>query len=102
VVAVGRHHRSVFGEALSSHVKAGIHSDAYINTRSIRQTIDVDSGHGQAAVFGFIVAFDGLYHGYHSRGGAQGGGAETTNAVVSGLDLILVFNYFLTEAFFSR
>ena len=65
-------------------------------------SLDVVSGLVKAAVFGFIVALMGCYNGYHSRGGAQGVGAATTNAVVSASILILVFNYMLTEAFFSR
>jgi phospholipid/cholesterol/gamma-HCH transport system permease protein len=44
----------------------------------------------------------GCYQGYNSRGGAQGVGAATTNAVVSASIMILVLNYFLTEVFFSR
>jgi len=44
----------------------------------------------------------GCYHGYHSKGGAQGVGAATTNAVVSASILILIFNYIITELFFSR
>ena len=54
-----------------------------------------------AAVFGFVIALMGCYHGYQSRGGAQGVGAATTNAVVSSSILILVFNYLITGLFFS-
>ncbi len=54
------------------------------------------------SVFGLIVALMGCYHGYNSRGGAQGVGTATTNAVVSASALILTFNYFITEAFFAR
>jgi phospholipid/cholesterol/gamma-HCH transport system permease protein len=53
-------------------------------------------------VFGFIVALMGCYHGFHSRGGAQGVGKATTNAVVSASILILISNYIVTELFFSR
>ena len=35
----------------------------------------------------------GCYHGYHSRGGAQGVGQATTHAVVSASILILFFDY---------
>ena len=56
----------------------------------------------KAAVFGFLVTLMGCYHGYNSRGGAQGVGAATTNAVVSASILILSFNYFITELFFAR
>ena len=55
----------------------------------------------KAAVFGFLIALMGCYHGYHSRGGAQGVGAATTYAVVSGAILVLVFNYIITELFFA-
>jgi phospholipid/cholesterol/gamma-HCH transport system permease protein len=53
-------------------------------------------------VFGFLIALMGCYHGYHSRGGAEGVGQATTHAVVSASILILIFNYALTQAFFSR
>lgn len=56
----------------------------------------------KAAVFGFLVALMGCYHGYNSKGGAQGVGAATTSAVVMASILILAFDYVLTELFFSR
>ncbi len=64
--------------------------------------MDVISGLVKAAVFGFLVTLMGCYHGFYSRGGAQGVGAATTNAVVSASILILSFNYIITEAFFAR
>ena len=64
--------------------------------------MDVVSGLVKAAVFGFLITLMGCYHGYHSRGGAQGVGSATTNAVVSGAILVLIFNYIITEAFFSQ
>jgi phospholipid/cholesterol/gamma-HCH transport system permease protein len=60
------------------------------------------SGIVKAAVFGFIVAVMGTYHGYYSKGGAQGVGQATTNAVVSASILILLFNFIITAIFFSR
>jgi phospholipid/cholesterol/gamma-HCH transport system permease protein len=65
------------------------------------KTPDVVSGLVKAAVFGFVVTLMGCYHGYHSRGGAQGVGAATTNAVVSSSILILLTDYLLTSVFFS-
>ena len=44
----------------------------------------------------------GCYNGYHSKRGAQGVGAATTNAVVSASILILCFDYILTELFFAK
>ena len=59
------------------------------------------SGMVKAAAFGFLVALMGCYHGYHSKGGAQGVGQATTNAVVSASILILLFNYIITTLFFG-
>jgi phospholipid/cholesterol/gamma-HCH transport system permease protein len=56
----------------------------------------------KAAVFGFLISLMGCYHGYHSKGGAQGVGSATTNAVVSASILILASNYLITEAFFAQ
>ncbi|MDP9128678.1 MAG: ABC transporter permease [Pseudomonadota bacterium] len=62
---------------------------------------DVASGLWKAAAFGFIIALMGSYNGFNSKGGAQGVGAATTNAVVSASILILVTNYLLTGLFFA-
>jgi phospholipid/cholesterol/gamma-HCH transport system permease protein len=64
--------------------------------------MDVVSGLAKAAVFGFIIALMGCYHGYYSRGGAQGVGKATTNAVVSASILLLSADYILTEIFFAQ
>ena len=72
------------------------------NTWDFLQSWDIVSGLFKAAVFGFIISLMGCYHGYHSKGGAQGVGAATTNAVVSASAMILIFNYVITEIFFSR
>jgi phospholipid/cholesterol/gamma-HCH transport system permease protein len=64
------------------------------NTVDFLETGDVTSGLWKSAVFGFIIALMGCYHGYNSKGGAQGVGAATTNAVVSAAILILAANYF--------
>jgi phospholipid/cholesterol/gamma-HCH transport system permease protein len=65
------------------------------------EALDVISGLVKAAAFGFIVALMGCYHGFHSKGGAQGVGVATTNAVVSSSVLILAANYLITAAFFG-
>jgi len=92
----------VFGGYMVSIQKLGFAPAPYINsTLEFLQTRDVVSGLVKAAVFGYIVCLMGCYHGYHSRGGAQGVGAATTNAVVSASILILLFNYIITEMFFA-
>ena len=93
----------VFGGYLVSVYKLGFNPSNYIkNTIDFIEPMDVISGLVKAAVFGFLVTLMGCYHGFYSRGGAQGVGAATTNAVVSASILILSFNYIITEAFFAR
>ena len=92
----------VFGGFLVSVYKLGFNPAVYINnTIDFVQPLDVISGLVKAAVFGFIIALMGCYNGYYSKGGAQGVGAATTNAVVSSSILILTFNYIITELFFA-
>ncbi len=93
----------VFGGYLVSIYKLGFNPGTYIqNTVDFMEFQDVFSGLVKASVFGFLVTLMGCYHGYNSRGGAQGVGTATTNAVVSASILILCFNYFITELFFAR
>ena len=93
----------VFGGYLVGAYKLGFNPSNYLqNTWEFIQVQDVFSGLVKASVFGFIVTLMGCFHGYHSRGGAQGVGAATTNAVVSASILILCFDYILTEMFFAK
>jgi phospholipid/cholesterol/gamma-HCH transport system permease protein len=81
----------------------GFNSFAYIkNTADFLHVDDVTSGLIKAAVFGFIIAIMGCYHGFNSKGGAQGVGRATTNAVVSAAILILAANFALTSLLFSE
>ena len=83
--------------------KLSFNSGAYIqNTFQYLETLDVVSGLVKATIFGFLITLMGCYHGYYSRGGAQGVGQATTNAVVSSSILILIANYIVTELFFVR
>jgi phospholipid/cholesterol/gamma-HCH transport system permease protein len=72
------------------------------NTLDFMTHQDVVSGLYKAAAFGFIIALMGCYNGFHSKGGAQGVGAATTNAVVSASILILAANYLLTSILFAK
>jgi phospholipid/cholesterol/gamma-HCH transport system permease protein len=71
------------------------------NTVDFLETWDVASGLVKGAVFGFLVALMGCYHGMQSGRGAQGVGRATKSAVVAASVLILAANYILTELFFS-
>jgi phospholipid/cholesterol/gamma-HCH transport system permease protein len=93
----------IYGGYLVGVYKLGFNGSTYLhNTWDALQVMDVVSGLVKAAVFGLLIALMGCYHGFNSRGGAQGVGSATTNAVVSASILILTFNYALTEIFFSR
>lgn len=92
----------VFGGYLVSIYRLGFSPGSYLTQSwDILETIDVVSGLVKAGVFGLIVAAMGCYHGFHSGRGAQGVGTATTYAVVSSSILILIFNYALTQIFFS-
>lgn len=93
----------VFGGYLIGVHKLDFTPGTYLtSTFEFLEARDVLSGLAKAAAFGFVITLMGCYHGYNSRGGAQGVGKATINAVVSALILILVFNYLITELFFSR
>jgi phospholipid/cholesterol/gamma-HCH transport system permease protein len=93
----------VFGGYMVSTQSLGFNGGVYIkNTVDFVTHGDVTSGVIKAAFFGFIIALMGCYNGFHSKGGAQGVGTATTNAVVSSSILILAANYFLTSILFER
>ncbi len=93
----------VLGGYIIATVKLGLNPVGYLNnTFSFMTTGDVVSGLAKAAVFGFLIALMGCYHGYNSRGGAEGVGAATTSAVVVASILILAGDYVLTELFFAH
>ena len=83
--------------------KLGFNSVSYLEiTRRYLKVDDFEMAMVKAAVFGFLIALMGCYHGYNSRGGAEGVGSATTSAVVTASILILAFDYVLTELFFAR
>jgi phospholipid/cholesterol/gamma-HCH transport system permease protein len=93
----------VYGGYLVSIHELGFNPTTYLkNTFDFLEAKDVISGLVKAAAFGFIITLMGCYHGFHSKGGAQGVGAATTQAVVSASILILLSNYFLTSLFFAK
>ena len=92
----------VYGGYIVSIYSLGFSPTTYLTqTWDVVTDMDVISGLWKAAVFGFIVSIMGCYHGFNSARGAQGVGAATTNAVVSSSILILIFNYLITQIFFS-
>jgi phospholipid/cholesterol/gamma-HCH transport system permease protein len=62
---------------------------------------DVFMGLTKPALFGFIIATVGCYYGMSTRGGTQGVGRSTTQAVVASSVLILVVDFFATKLIFA-
>ena len=58
---------------------------------------DVLMGLVKPVFFGFIIATIGCYYGLSAKGGTQGVGRATTQAVVAASVLILVVNFFVTR-----
>lgn len=92
----------IFGGYIVGTRSLGFNSAAYLkSTVDFLEMNDVLSGLAKAAVFGLVIALMGCFQGYYSRGGAQGVGRATTNAVVSASILILAVNYIMTSLIFS-
>jgi len=62
---------------------------------------DVFTGLVKPVLFGFIIATVGCYYGMSTRGGTQGVGRSTTQAVVASSVLILVVDFFVTKLIFA-
>ena len=58
---------------------------------------DVFMGLLKPVLFGFIIATVGCFYGMTARGGTQGVGRATTQAVVAASVLIIVVNFFTTQ-----
>jgi phospholipid/cholesterol/gamma-HCH transport system permease protein len=58
---------------------------------------DVFMGLIKPVLFGFIIATVGCFYGMNARGGTQGVGRATTQAMVASSVLILVFDFFVTR-----
>ena len=92
----------VLGGYLVGVYQLGFNPGVYLSrTMEFLEISDVTLGLIKAAVFGFLIALMGCYHGYNSGRGAEGVGHATTNAVVSSSILILISNYLVTALFFG-
>lgn len=92
----------VMGGYLLAVYRLGFNAASYLETtRDYLEVTDIVSSLVKAAVFGFVLALMGCYHGYHAAGGAAGVGRATTNAVVSAFLLILLSNLVITVLVFG-
>ncbi|TVR01666.1 MAG: ABC transporter permease [Desulfovibrionales bacterium] len=75
----------------------GIHGGIFMNKiYEFVELSDIYNGLVKAACFGLILTLVGCYKGFYTRGGAEGVGRATTQAVVLSSVLILTFDYILT------
>ena len=76
----------------------GLDSNQYWTTAWQSLTYkDVFMGLVKPPVFGFVIASVGCYYGLFTKGGTQGVGRATTQAVVASSVLILVADFFVTK-----
>lgn len=61
------------------------------------QFADVFQGLSKPFFFGFIIATVGCYYGFSTKGGTQGVGRSTTQAMVASSVLILILDFFITR-----
>jgi phospholipid/cholesterol/gamma-HCH transport system permease protein len=90
----------VLGGYVVATQSLGFNGVTYVrSTLDFMTAKDVITGLVKAGVFGFLLTLMGCFHGFTSRGGAQGVGKATTDAVVSAAVLIFASNYVLTTVF---
>lgn len=79
----------------------GINAGLFIGkTVEIVDLADILNGLVKAGVFGVIMALIGCYKGFYTKGGAEGVGRATTEAVVMASVLILISDYIMTAIMF--
>jgi phospholipid/cholesterol/gamma-HCH transport system permease protein len=78
-----------------------INSGAFVkNITKLIELGDIYNGLVKAACFGLIFSIIGCYKGFNARGGAEGVGKATTEAVVLSSISILISDYLLTAIMF--
>ena len=68
--------------------------------KGLRETFvlwDLTYGLIKSLIFGFVITSVGCYQGFNTKGGAEGVGRATTNAVVVSCMLILLLDYLLAS-----
>ena len=90
------------GGWIISYSMLGLDSYQYWNSAyQVLQYNDVITGLVKPLVFGFIIATVGCYYGMNTKGGTQGVGRSTTQAVVVASVLILAVDAVLTQLFIT-
>ncbi len=86
------------GGFVISYALLGLNANQYWTTayQSLKFR-DVFMGLSKPVMFGFIIATVGCYYGLSAKGGTQGVGRATTQAVVAASVLILATDLFMTK-----
>ena len=89
----------IAGGALVSVSLLGLNATSYFHTsyRSLHYA-DVVQGLTKPLFSGFIIATVGCYYGMNTKGGTQGVGRSTTQAVVASSVLIIVVDFIVSRA----
>lgn len=92
---------AILGGMMVSKISMGVSMNVFQSgLRLLFESQDLIGGLVKTFFFGFIIAFMGCYHGFSTKGGAEGVGIATMKAVVSSCLLILVANYLLASLIF--
>ena len=87
----------VLGGAVVAYLSLGINIDKYIsNILEYITLADFTTGILKSFIFGAGIAIISCYHGFRTKGGAEGVGKSTINAVVQSSMMILISDFFLT------
>jgi phospholipid/cholesterol/gamma-HCH transport system permease protein len=88
----------LLGGAFVASVLLGLDAHQYWNTAWQSLVFaDVFIGLVKPVIFGFIIATIGCYYGLSTKGGTQGVGRSTTEAVVASMILIIAVDVFVTR-----
>ncbi len=88
----------IYGGLVVASFDLGLSAHSYY--RSILYTVripDLLDGLVKSAVFGLLLVSIACYKGLHTKGGTEGVGRSTTEAVVTASIVILISDYFLTK-----
>src|SRR5215813_951619 len=92
----------IFGGGVASALFFGVNMHQYWSSAwQILQHQDVIMGLLKPLFFGFIISSVGCYYGMSARGGTQGVGRATTQAVVASSILIITVDFFVTRVSMS-
>jgi phospholipid/cholesterol/gamma-HCH transport system permease protein len=88
----------VFGGFIMAYFVLGLDANQYWHSSYQRlEYDDIEMGLIKPLLFGFVIATVGCYYGLTAKGGTQGVGRATTQAMVTASVLILLVNLLITK-----